>query len=541
MRLYYRKLFAVVFTFLLLLFSFPIFFSVTDAAAQNPVIKIVDSATGASEISLGSGSSEMPPEGYPFTVKVVLQGTATNLNTYQVAVRYNASTLNCTGIWINTSDPTFIFRQYRRDAIIPPAQPPFITGGYGYMFLGASLLFRQATVTDGLLCQLNFTTKAQGTSQIEVVPTDMQPADTFLSTGYVADIPFDIGPHFSVTVATSKTPPVASFTIFTQNPKVNQTVQFSAYDSHDPDGAIVSYFWDYGDGSTENLTGITATHNYTIGGSYLVNLTVTDNDGLSGSFARELLIGRPPIVSFTFSPTEIQPLDEVLFNASESHAINGSIVSYFWDFGDDTNETVSTSNVTHVFVTKQAFTVTLTIYDNDGLHNTTSSTVLVGNRPVALFTYSPDMPLQDEVVTFDASLSRIGNPGDPSSYIALMVWDFTNSGLDYVTVNATDINATGSYLNANITSAFIIQYVYPGAGGNYSVNLTVYDNYGLYSSHAEYVYVQATGTSNPGGGDDTTLYAAVAAGVIVAIIAAAVVINRRKKPESVRKERYRVI
>lgn len=52
---------------------------------------------------------------------------------------------------------------------------------------------------------------------------------------------------------------------------------FDASPSEDPDGTIVSYFWDFGDGTT--ATGKTVTHSFTTVGIFTVTLTVKDDDG----------------------------------------------------------------------------------------------------------------------------------------------------------------------------------------------------------------------------------------------------------------------
>jgi serine protease len=59
---------------------------------------------------------------------------------------------------------------------------------------------------------------------------------------------------------------------------VNEAVTFDGRGSSDPDGgAIQSWDWDFGDGSTG--TGETAMHTYASTGTFDVQLTVTDNEG----------------------------------------------------------------------------------------------------------------------------------------------------------------------------------------------------------------------------------------------------------------------
>jgi len=60
---------------------------------------------------------------------------------------------------------------------------------------------------------------------------------------------------------------------------VDEVVTFDGSVSHDIDGTINTYDWDFGDGSTG--TGVTTTHSYGTVGMYTVVLTVTDNEGLT--------------------------------------------------------------------------------------------------------------------------------------------------------------------------------------------------------------------------------------------------------------------
>jgi PKD repeat protein len=75
-------------------------------------------------------------------------------------------------------------------------------------------------------------------------------------------------------------PPVADFDYSPTSPSVNETVTFNASDSYDPDGTIINYTWNFGDTTVVTATEPIVTHGYKNAGSYEVNLTVADNDGL---------------------------------------------------------------------------------------------------------------------------------------------------------------------------------------------------------------------------------------------------------------------
>jgi PKD repeat protein len=85
--------------------------------------------------------------------------------------------------------------------------------------------------------------------------------------------------------------PVPSFLYAPLNPAVGQPVTFDAGDSHDEDGVIVSYRWDYGDGDVETRTTPRETHDYLAAGTYFVTLTVTDNEGKTSSLTKAIVVG----------------------------------------------------------------------------------------------------------------------------------------------------------------------------------------------------------------------------------------------------------
>ena len=66
------------------------------------------------------------------------------------------------------------------------------------------------------------------------------------------------------------------------------SVSFNGSASSDPDGSIVSYQWDFGNGGT--ASGATATAIYSLPGVYSARLTVTDNDGRVTSTTRDITV-----------------------------------------------------------------------------------------------------------------------------------------------------------------------------------------------------------------------------------------------------------
>lgn len=84
-------------------------------------------------------------------------------------------------------------------------------------------------------------------------------------------------------------PPIASFVSSAIDPVVSGEVTFDASESYDPDGEIVSYEWNFGDGNTS--TDEIVTHAYSVPGEYLVSLVVVDNDGVVSTHSRTIQVG----------------------------------------------------------------------------------------------------------------------------------------------------------------------------------------------------------------------------------------------------------
>lgn len=92
-------------------------------------------------------------------------------------------------------------------------------------------------------------------------------------------------------------PPTAAFTASPSEGTVPLTVAFDARGSGDPDGAIASYAWIFGEPpGASSTSGVTTSHTYETAGSYTVELTVTDDDGATGTTSRTVT-AQPPLAS----------------------------------------------------------------------------------------------------------------------------------------------------------------------------------------------------------------------------------------------------
>ncbi|WP_113699336.1 S8 family serine peptidase [Nonomuraea lactucae] len=151
-------------------------------------------------------------------------------------------------------------------------------------------------------------------------------------------------------------PPTAAFTS-----SCNQLAcSFNGSGSSDPDGTIASHAWDFGDGSSG--TGASPTHTYAAAGTYTVKLTVTDNQGATGSVTKQVTVGtptnQPPKADFTQTCRVIFVWRFCDFNGSSSSDSDGTIASYAWNFGDGTTGTGAT--IRHFYSSAGAKTVKLT-------------------------------------------------------------------------------------------------------------------------------------------------------------------------------------
>ena len=141
-----------------------------------------------------------------------------------------------------------------------------------------------------------------------------------------------------------------------------ETVTFDGTASYDPDGSVVSYSWDFGDGQSD--TGAVVQHAYTGGADHTVTLTVTDDDGAIDVDTAFVEVNLAPVANTGASDVYEDVGVDIRFDGSGSVDSDGTITRYDWDFGNGDHATGAI--VFYQYSSSGDYTVTLTVTDDDG-------------------------------------------------------------------------------------------------------------------------------------------------------------------------------
>lgn len=214
--------------------------------------------------------------------------------------------------------------------------------------------------------------------------------------------------------------PDPEFTTTPASPTTQNTITFDASATTDPDGDIQTYQWDFDGDGTVDATGETVTHEYADNGSYGVTLSVRDAEGVTNTTTRTVQVDNVgPNASFDVSDSTPHTQQSVQFT-DQSTDLDGSVTVVQWDFGDGSTSTAT--DPTHEYESPGTYVVELTVEDDDGARNMTTTTVEVGG--LAMFGNSG--------VTQDGS----GTNSTASFFVA-------NTAAQNVTVQDVTVSATG--------------------------------------------------------------------------------------------------
>ncbi len=192
-------------------------------------------------------------------------------------------------------------------------------------------------------------------------------------------------------------------------------------------GAIIKWYWDYGNGQHDTLTtNSPRSVTYNTPNTYIVKLVVEGAGGCKSiAFTRTVVVHAKPTVDFTL-PTICLPAGSGQFTSTVNSTDNPQpSFAYNWDFGDNTTSNVA--NPTHQFTNAGPFNIKLFVTSSFGCKSDTITKALTSiyARPQALFTAPAEVCLGDTASFTDQSNA-------PNSIVRNWHWDFGDGVTDTV-------------------------------------------------------------------------------------------------------------
>ncbi|MBU2651846.1 MAG: PKD domain-containing protein [Bacteroidetes bacterium] len=202
---------------------------------------------------------------------------------------------------------------------------------------------------------------------------------------------------------------------------LNDSVVFTDL-STSPNGYIVRWHWDFGDGNSTTINfpqSPNVSHLYANQGTFQVTLTVTDSDSCQNSTSRQVIVVANPIANFNNSIG----CDGTPVNFYDLSSPNGgtNIISWYWEFDDPASGIFNTSqlqNPTHIFTTSGIFDVILIVENSNGCSDTIVKPVNINELP-------------DVSIGTDSDTSCVNQPmqfyGNGTNIIS-WYWEFGDGG-----------------------------------------------------------------------------------------------------------------
>ncbi len=197
---------------------------------------------------------------------------------------------------------------------------------------------------------------------------------------------------------------------------------------------VLTYTWDFGDGSFNNSNDIA--HSYSVPGTYSVKLTAKENNGgCSDDSTMQVVVNPSPIADFTANNyTQCFPGHNFILQ-NNSTVFSGSLTHY-WTFGDGLSDTAT--NPSHIYKTYGPYTIKL-VTDYGGLcKDSISKNVEIYPVPAA------DFSVQSSVCQ-DLRVPIINRTTNISNSTVNYFWDFGNGHLDNAYTPVYTYTTAGNY------------------------------------------------------------------------------------------------
>jgi PKD repeat protein len=208
--------------------------------------------------------------------------------------------------------------------------------------------------------------------------------------------------------------------------EIGISILFSSNGSYDPEGGVITYRWDFGDGITsieENPT-----HIFADAGTYEVILTIYDEEGKKDTYNTEITILNPniPPIIILGIPSTGKTNESLQFTSDECYDPDGEIKQYVWDFGDYVTKYID--HPLHSYRSSGIYDVSLTVTDNRGTttREVTSITIHDNVSPIPVI-IGPNVTKIGQAVDFSANSSY-----DTDGEIIEYAWDFGDGATSYL-------------------------------------------------------------------------------------------------------------
>ncbi len=278
--------------------------------------------------------------------------TETGSNVFTVAGTYNVRLIIFDGFCYDTVYHSIVILPGASGSFtITPAEPcpaPATATFTATLPAGCTVLWQYGDGATGAGYTSSHTYGANGCDTVQMIVTNASGCiDTFTQTYCIYDLIYFVSRGIDTAGCA---PFTVLFNSFAQTSVPGPSVAPYPY-------PISSYTWNFGDGSPTSTAPMPA-HTYTAAGTYFVTVNIVTANGCTATATITILVGNPPVVTFTGSPLHLcYHNNNVSF---VSTIITGPVDDYLWQYGDGGSDHGLFPTINHHFTIPGLFSVTLT-------------------------------------------------------------------------------------------------------------------------------------------------------------------------------------